>query len=359
VLRALEEFSVETLTKALALLNSDALYRAEKVIGPAQWLADLHAACAKANRNNVVWRAVATAPEGFCHPRSSMIGTLLEDIASGMDFTQVSRRFADKMAPSRYQRPQAAPSVGAIQQAEKLVEQLGIARSLERRYARLEELQTVWRPQEEAKRTGAELQVFGHLVPKSAARVNVLNVPAQTITWEKFARTVLPTAMAMKLLVPSHGNFAAIATAEHPDAPPILQWDTSENRNPFSWYLYVGGSGASNWGLTGGTWRKVNAVTLQPSMWYGGFEHQGAGALFVIDGAKDARNEGLALFPEILKTELHGVRSVIEAHSNSRRMSGAENASACGLMVRDKNGAHVRVTREAGARFEYKIDRWD
>jgi hypothetical protein len=101
VMRALDEFSPATLAQALSLLKSDALYRSEKVLGPAQWLADLHTACDKANRANVVWRAVATAPAGFCHPRASMIGTLLEDIASGMEFGAVSRRFAEKMHPLR------------------------------------------------------------------------------------------------------------------------------------------------------------------------------------------------------------------------------------------------------------------
>lgn len=53
-----------------------------------------------------------------------MIGTLLDDIASGMSFDSVSRRFAEKMHPLQYQRPQAAPSAGNIAQAEKIVEKL-------------------------------------------------------------------------------------------------------------------------------------------------------------------------------------------------------------------------------------------
>lgn len=359
VLRALEEFTPELLAQALALLNSEALYRAEKVIGPAKWLSELHSACSKANRSNVVWRSVATAPAGFCHPRSSMVGTLLEDIASGMDFAQVSRRFADKMRPDQYLRPQAAPSVGAIQQAEKLVEQLGIARSLERRFARLDEIQTIWKPAKPENHAVGHLEVFGHLVPKAPATLNRINVPPQSITWEKFARTVLPTANTIELMVPRYGNFAAIVTAEHQDAPPILQWDTMEQRNPFSWYMYTGGSPATKWGLVASTWHRVTAVTMQPSMWNGGFAHYGSGALIVLDGAKEARSQSSALFPEILKSELHGVRSVIEAHSGTRPLSGAETASACGLMVNGNSGAHVRVTASAGVRAEYLIDRWD
>ena len=125
VLTKLEPFDHSirySLAQALKLLKSEALYRSEKVLGQAQWLYDLHRALpSRRNRDHVLWRAVAAAPAGFCHPRSSMIGTLLEDLAAGMPFDDVSRRFAEKMHPLLYQRPQAAPSAGNIAQAEKIV----------------------------------------------------------------------------------------------------------------------------------------------------------------------------------------------------------------------------------------------
>jgi hypothetical protein len=362
VMRALAEFTAPMVDQALTLLKSEALYRSEKVLGPAQWLADLHAACAAAEgrRSNVVWRAVATAPSGFCHPRSSMIGTLLEDIAAGKPFDDVARAFKAKMHPLQYQRPQAAPSAGNIAQAEKLVAELGIANSLKRRYARLEEIETIWRPAAEAKPEGGG--VFGHLKPKGAQSAEPMTTAPQAITWEKFVRTVLPEAKALELLVPSLGNFAALLTAEDPEAPPILQWDSAERRNPFSWYLYHGGSMASRWGLSAG-WARVVAVTLQPNLWHGAkFEHQGAGALFVLPGAKDgnAARAGCGLFPEILKSELREVRSTIEAFSRRATPSGAEEASANGYIIQKNNAdATVRAVLGNGMRMGYRIDRWD
>ncbi|MEI2691516.1 MAG: hypothetical protein V9H69_18170 [Anaerolineae bacterium] len=124
VMAALGEITQIHLEMALALLKTDALYRSEKVLGQAEWLHALHGARDAVHgprKANVVWRAVATAPAGFCHPRSSMIGTLLEDIAAGMRFEEVASRFAAKMHPLRYQRPQAAPTAGAIAAAEKTV----------------------------------------------------------------------------------------------------------------------------------------------------------------------------------------------------------------------------------------------
>jgi hypothetical protein len=361
VMRALTEFPSAVVDQALTLLKSDALYRSEKALGQAQWLRDLHTAfdAAKGGRRvNVVWLAIAKAPAGFCHPRSSMIGTLLEDIAAGLDFGDVSRKFAAKMHPLQYLRPQAAPSAGAIAQAEKVVAELGAAGSLARRYARIDEVEAVWRPTKEPEPAAGG--VFGHLKPKDSRAVEPMSVPPQAITWEKFARTVLPEAKAIDVMVPSVGNFVGLVTAENADAPPIIQWDTAEQRNPVSWYLYHNGSPASRWGLTPG-WRRVTAVTLKPWMWFGGKSaHQGNGAIFIIESAKDSSTETSAcLFPEILKAEFHGIRATIEAYSRGAKLGGKEDASANGLMAGDGSTVHVRVTLGNGARVEYRIDRWD
>ena len=117
--RALAEFNLPTVQQAVALLNSEQLYRGEKCLGVAKWLEALHTQRAStpssAHRENLTWLAVATAPVGFAHVRSTMIGTLLEDLASGMSFDVVSRRFAEKMNPGAYRRAVAPPSVGQIQ----------------------------------------------------------------------------------------------------------------------------------------------------------------------------------------------------------------------------------------------------
>lgn len=246
VWRALDEFPLAVLEQALTLLRSEALYRSEKVLGAAEWL---HGVLGERERAPghlkapIVWRAVAIAPDGFCHPRSSMIGTLLEDILSGMEFADVARRFADKMRPSNYQRAQAAPSAGAIIAAEKLVEKMGLAPALPRRYARLAELPTLWKPVEEKVQHVEGATVFGHIRPKQAEAETpvALRMPATTMTWEKFQRTVLPTATAIEALVPAESDrFMALVTALNADAPPILRWDREEARNPVSWYYASG-----------------------------------------------------------------------------------------------------------------------
>lgn len=361
VMLALHEFSLPHIATALTLLKTDALYRSEKVLGQAQWLHDLYTACSTAhdsNRANVVWRAVATAPAGFCHPRSSVIGTLLEDIAAGKPFDEVSRAFAAKMHPLQYQRPQTAPTTGQIDAAEKLVAQLQAAGALARRFCRLDEIEALWRPTPppDAPRAG----VFGHLRQPATVTPSSLNIPAQTMTWEKFQRTVLPTAERIEFCAPAHGSYTALVTAVNADAPPILQWDQSDKRNPVSWYFWNGGSSAAQFGLRPNEFVTVEAVAFKPSMWHGGYEHQGAGILFVLVGARESQQAGAAIFPEILKAEFHGIRAVIEAHSRSASIAGMQDPHVAGVMLKKGSSwnALLRVY-SAGAWLTYRLDRWD
>ena len=357
----LAEFTPEIVTGAVHLLESDALYRSEKVLGPAKFLSALHTAIEGARgklRDNLIWRAVASAPVGFCTPRSSMVGTLLEDLAAGMSVDTVRKRFKSKMDPLQYQRPQAAPKAGNIAQAEKLVEQMGIEPALHRRWARIDEVKLLWSPPapKNAPPTGG---VFGHLHSKGRAVATTMSSPNQAMTWSKFLRTVLPNALKIEAKLTSRMAFTGTLTATNADAPPILQWDDENDRNPFSQYVYARGSTPFEWGLSG-EWVNVPGVMFHPSMWSGedAFPHQGKRVTFILEGAEDKRCNSLCLFPENLKSALHPVRSTIEAYSSSRSPSGAEQGTANGLAFSDKSPLRIRVTTASGV-SDITLDRWE
>ena len=365
---ALTEFTQPMLEQAVKLLKTEAMYRSEKVLGQAEWLLQLQIASKDSRSNeksNILWRAIATAPSGFCHPRASMIGTLLEDIASGMDFDSISRRFASKMHPLQYQRPTAAPTAGAIAEAEKVFTKLSAEGSLARRFCRLDEVKSVWRPQEPKAEQPAGKGVFGHLKPKgSAIEVVDIQTPAGNITWDKFRRTILPEAEQIELFTPEYPNsYGALVTAVNADAPPILQWDSEVFRNPVSWYLWHSGSSPSQYGLGVNQFHKVSAICLGPSQWRDEADcpHQASRIMLIIDGAKETRMTGSAIFPETLRSEFHGIRSVIEAYSRSAEIEGMKDPHACGLILSKSDRsweARIRVTIK-GLKTEYRLDRWD
>ena len=369
LVRGLEEFPLSVVSKAQSLLTTGALYRSEKCIGVAKWLVELHEA-RKASKNlrakeNVTWRAVAEAPPGFCHVRSTMIGALLEDIQAELPFAQIKARFDAKLNPLQYQRPTAAPTAGNIAQAEKIIAKLKAQGSLERRFARLADVKTLWLPTP-SKGEPAKAGVFSHLTPRgSASPASEVEAPAVTMTWEKFSRAVLPTAERVEYYVPaSNQPYLAMVTAKNLDAPPIIQWDCEGERNPVTWFFYANGTAPARWNLRAGVYHPVTAIALPPSMWSATrrFDHQGEKVFFLLEGAKDTEYlQGAGFFPEFLKSEFHEIRATIEAYARAAVIEGKDEAEACGLGLAKGStwDQTFRVTAKRGERTLYKLDRWD
>jgi hypothetical protein len=363
---ALQAFPLELIAKARTILRADALTQSEKFLGAVEWLQARHADRKHRLGHNRLWRAVATAPAGFCTPRASMIGTLLEDLAEGLAFDEVKRRFDAKMHPLRYQRPQAEPTAGNIAEAEKVVAKLGLEPSLRRRWALVSETQRLWAPADEAATTGDTdaRGVFAHLKRKDrhAAGVDV-ELPTRTFTWAKLRDEILPTARRLEVLVPDEAQaFCALTTAVVPDAPPLLQWDAPQRRHPVAWYYYHGKTSAKSWSLVGGAFARVAGLCLKPSAWFSdAFAHHGQALMILIDGAKDTRAASLCLFPSLLRNELHAVRATIEAFSKSRQLEPPEGEGhAAGLMLEKGQNWDVLLRVDDGETVQtYRLDRWD
>lgn len=395
--RTLAETPLAAAAEAVRVLEADALDRADKALGMARWFRDLRMmweVTKGTEKTNRLWHAVATAPPGFAHARNAMLGTLFTDILAGLDFEAVRRRWREKMNPLQYQRPTTLKA-GNIDVAEKVIEKLGAAKSLERRYARLAEVvrHALWVPTADDQHPRDKRGVFTHLkptvAPKENKEVKPFDLPAKTLTWARFRAEVLPGAAKIEFLVP-HGlqPFVCLVTAVHADAPPILQWDGLETagnaveaggdnldrlagvklpllRNPVSWYLRVGGAPASNWNLTAGTWAAVNAILPGPPEWQRPelFGHQGNRIIMVLQDARDTVHDCGGLFPECLRAEFREARAAIEAHNNTAKVADREISDANGIVwARGANqrwDCHVRVTDAAGNRAEYRVDRWD
>ncbi len=368
MVRALVEYSVETLETALTIINSDALYRGEAVAARAEWLQDVILTQKKTksarNRHNLLWLAVASAPAGFAKPRGTALGSLLDNIVEGKDLGEIRALFAAVMDPSKHGRPQNAPSAGNIKQAEKLIDAKGLTPSLARRFATLEDIQKIWAPR--PVHAGGTGGVFGHLAPRDRkkAEANYLNLPSKKMTLEKFVTTVVPTAKNIEVKMQTVMNFIALTTAVDPDAKPILQWDDAKKRNPVAWYVYMHGSAPSLWGKRVGEYVKVNALTAGPSQWNPkiNLPQHGERLVFVLDGVKDINGEkvGLGMFPEHLISDLHSVRRTIEAHSASAKLEGLADATASGVaFVKGNSGSLFVRVETANAIQNIEIDRWD
>lgn len=370
ILVALGEFNLKVVNEAVRVLETEQLTRSEKFLGPVQWLQGLHAArnatLDRHRRANMTWLAIAGAPDGYLHPRASIVGSLLEDIAAGKTFEQVRKAFDAKMHPLKYQRPQAAPKAGNVAAAEKLFDRMGLERSLNRRAALLNEVQTAWAPFVPKRRPQRATGIFSHLAPRGSSGHPVTERTGQAVvmTWAKFTRNVLPAAEGIEVWIPvTKVPFIGFTTATHDDAPPLIRWDRENERNPFSWYLYTDGSVGSDWNITANAWAKVEAIVPLPTIW--GDEpkpHLGEGYVLALSNCRDRRGPaGTVIWPEHVREELHGVRATIEAHSKSDTLIKPDGQWCAGLDVRRSNNAInylLRVT-SGGSMTTYLIDRWD
>ncbi len=381
--RGLAEYQLEAVVQAVRVLEADAVERPEKALGVAKWLLDLHQRLAgKRNprRDNLVWLAVATAPPGWCHVKTTMIGTLLDDVVQGLPYESIRRRWAEKMHPLQYLRPTAAPKEGAIKQANELVAKLGAQGSLARRFAKLTDVtHFVWKPAvmewrvatdngtilvaapslEEAEKLAAvdghlllprqtEGGAFDHLLKKTK-QIKEVQLPPARIVWERFEAMVLPGCRQLECYVaPMRQPFYGLVAPVNKEAPPLLQW-----ANGLSWYFYHGGSYAVHWHMDVGTWALVTAVFRKPCHWENELAHQGDGILFALQGCWDTQHkEGGGFFPESLRAEYHGMRAVLEAHANGATIAGREEGDANGLCL---DRGHPLSVRADGR--EYLVER--
>lgn len=368
--RGLAEYPLEAIVQAVRVLEADAVDRSEKALGCAKWLLELHQRIEGVKgrqRDNLVWLAVATAPPGWCHVKSTMISTLLDDVVAELPYESIRRRWAEKMHPLQYQRPTTLHE-GTVKQANELMEKLGATAALPRRFAKLNDLIAlmerweapvgeqgepvcvdtgvrpfIWHETVQVEDRTTEVKsggAFDHLL-KSKTRIKEVQLPPAKIAWEKF-RELLPTARRIECYFGAGRQaFYGLVTAVDPTAPNLLQWD-----NPVSWYHYIHGSTPDTWSLEANSWVPVTAVFLPPHQWQAPerFSHFGMAVMFALEGCRDhGHKAGGGMFPECLKTEYHGVRQVIEAHMQGAAIAGKEDGDANGITLGKNDNLKLRV----------------
>lgn len=367
---ALAYYKPELLADALQILEASKQGRTEVAIGPVRWLLELarkyRAVKEPQRREAIAWRAVAVAPESFCHPNSSVAGTVLQDLLDGTSPVEAMTRFAAKTAPLAYNRPTAAPSEGAIREAEKTFNALGLAPSLSRRAASVVEVlaeaadSVLWLPRQDIL-PASPPRIFDHVrAAQAEATTAKADLPTEVMTWARFSEEVLPTAVSIQVLVPQLAYFATFVTATNRDAPPILGWDDAERRNRFSWYFIHGGAPSLAWDIHPG-WRDVRGIVPRPCHWHDrSWPKHTPAAYLVISAPKIPDNQLGYIFPAHLASHLKPYDSVVEAHSKASELVVPTGVSgyALAVCVDERNAAAVRVDSGGRNCRVITIDRW-
>ena len=334
------------------------------------------------NGRNLFRLKTVTLPESVIYIKNSVVGKLLDDVKKGLPHYVISENFNKLVDPVNYMRSQEKPSEGNVKEAEKIVSQLGLESALQRRYATLDEIKTIWTPTkiEEKKKKNSTNGIFSDIETKESSyeskydngEINVGTIETSVL---EFVSDVLSKVKEMfvdfgemERKRPFHTRrypFMGITTQEDPNAKPIMIWDREDERNPFSTYIYQKGSTKESWNITDKV-VEVTAVTNNPSCWFSDKYSNYENCIFILKDCKDLNEEpGMCLFPEVLIRELYPVRSTISAFSNTHNLSGKEIASACGLATpsastdrrKYSDPIELIVKTELG-KFRYRLVSW-
>lgn len=230
--RGLTELSVGAMEEVLDLIKSNALYRGEEHL-PA--LQEFYKAkkgydkLSQAERNAYVWLNAGLPVSRF---RNTVIGTLIQDLSSGVDLEQAVKSFETKVAPTNYKRPTALITPRMIQDAMKTINEAGLTEDLERRFAKISDVSVnnvLWVDNSVAGQMQGNIE---NLLMGAATVPAAKAGAAEPIGIEDFVSKVLPLVHSMEMLVQGQhtNNFVSLTAPVHGSTGKLFKW-----ANDFGW----------------------------------------------------------------------------------------------------------------------------
>ena len=355
--------STRLLARAEEVAQLAGLYRADTIKAQLTFL-KAYAAAPHGQRHVMSVKA----EESLTHPKTTMVGTLLDDILAGKSAPEIKRAFDAKMSPMAYQRATAAVAAQQMQKVEKAFSVGDYAGSLKRRTLELYNIPEAERiftfahaPKQEHKSSlFAHVPVKGKVQGKPVMRTG-------PVSWAVFVRDVLPTAKELHYLVPKAVRLANLTVSSSASGhSPLLKWDTDKRRNTAAWAFGTVDRDPAEWGLRPDEWTPVGTVFKYPPLWHGRKDYTWEGSVFLrLSHSANQEKMHCGLFAESVKTELRDFKRTIELHASSResrisppRTGHAGHVSMCRHNL-DKKIVTLKVTTALGDQYIYQIDRFE
>lgn len=189
------------------------------------------------NQNpNYAYLASLNLSDSVTNIRNTSIGTLLVDIAEGVDLDVAVKKYEKVVAPTNYKRPTALVTGKMIDEAKKELEKLGLIESLNRKYATRTDVSANDLLHTYNSISDVSSSVFDDLKNEELINPRVLN-KVEEVSIEDFIKKILPTATRVQALFENRhqGNLVSLITAQDLNEKGLFKWN-----NGFSW-SYTGG----------------------------------------------------------------------------------------------------------------------
>lgn len=394
--RLTTDYTFRHVERAETLLHNK-LPRGKELVDAVSWLGTVFISLescplTKDRRHNLLCHLAVSAPVGWVGSlRSGILSTLLTNIKNGTSKRELLESWSRQTHPLNYMRPRAQPRVGGIVAAEKLLGSLNLtSQDLERRFCTIQDIpQNVFLYRARSDAASDKYPVLGSLMELAIRRESHQSSHTERIAFLKFAEQVLPRARQLELwLSCSECLFWFITGFE--GTKPIMQWHTENNR--VSWFTPLGRLDPRQHGLGSG-WNTVTSIVPFPHLWtetsmvplshlcdvpqveaqnhVGSavmditpkpkipFSQQGVNFMIALKHLAQPNTGSLCLFPEFLKSELHGARKVIEAYSNQGEIKRTKGDVLYGGIRFNRTmprSCLFKVTDQRGCCKEYRVD---
>jgi hypothetical protein len=225
--KGLAEFTTEILTQVIDVIETcNGIYRGQEFLDKLKAYLKLAEGYATTDRKDLfVWE---NAGSKVARLRSEVIGTLLSDLAKGVDLDQAIRSFGSKMAPGTYKHPTSIATPKMIDAALKTLRDEDLESAIERRHARLSDLSVadvLWVNNDASVKMQDPLRALLLSETKKATQVKTTS----TLTIKQLLE-LRPSKLELLLKTEHLSRFVSLTAAVHPEVNPLFKWN-----NHFGW----------------------------------------------------------------------------------------------------------------------------
>jgi hypothetical protein len=232
--RGLKELTQDALDTTLSLIDANALYRgAEHRPALVEFMKAKKDYEQSGSAPARLWLLAQSNAARF---RNTVIGTLVQDLSEGKEVEYAVKAFETKVAPQNYKRTSAIITPAMVKKAMETVDALGLEPALERRFARIEDVNVrdvLWvdagvKPLMKGGITSALME---HAA-KAQPAVEVDADKAEKVSLDDFLKKVLPESTAVEVLFKNEhvGNLMSLTAPVHPEPKQLFKWT-----NAFAW----------------------------------------------------------------------------------------------------------------------------
>lgn len=236
--RSLDEITEESIMTVLELISQNSLYKGEEwkavLTEFLKYKKDYDKLETAEKKELFAWEKSIAAGQAIGRIRNHSIGTLLVNISDGTDLDTAVKKYEQIVAPANYKRPKAIFTKKMLEDAKKKIEELGYMKSLERRFATLDDISInniLFSNKDAQRRISGADDVFASMEKDIAVNPKKFS-KVEEVSADDFVKNILPTAKEIEIFLENRhsANMVSLIAPKNADAPTMFKWN-----NGFSW----------------------------------------------------------------------------------------------------------------------------